>query len=476
MAKWEELIAARESKHLSQAEMAECMKVGHGTYQRWEAGKSKPQPHHRRRLAEIFGEAFEQEEETFLPIEPEQDAAQTSVPAVSAVASLNEARTFIATNMITHLWSLAFLRSATCEEKRSIVQQTIKEFDSMNTNNTRYQFTRREALSSLAALPMITLGLTSPGAIVPATRYKSALEHCSASLEACWELRKSDNPNDRSLALQCSSRYLSTLKNIAQNSTTYRKEALDLATRYAVIKAYLARHLIGLVEAIQYGKEAVVLSKETEDFSLQFITSQSLAWSYFYAKKYPLALSTSLEAEAGFLQYSRLSQRQPLHPSMQASLYSTLGLMQVKNGLPVDLSLGKAAELDPGDDGGPFIDFKRSTLLLDVGLIRCYQGDQAKAVEAFEQRVDPETLQPKMIQSEIGRVETLNALTLSSLRSKDRDMERTIHFWQGSLEGTKALRSEQRLNEVLANYELMETIWPNEPRIIELRERIEHWE
>src|SRR5690348_13114801 len=54
MAKWERLIAAREQMHLSQLEAAEYLNVGVVTYQRWEAGKARPQPQHMRQLCAIF--------------------------------------------------------------------------------------------------------------------------------------------------------------------------------------------------------------------------------------------------------------------------------------------------------------------------------------------------------------------------------------------------------------------------------------
>lgn len=473
MAKWEELIAARERWQLSQVEMAERLHIGPGTYQRWEAGKSKPQPQHRRRLAEIFEETLKLEEDA--PSD-EQERARLLLSPAGSIVPLNEPRTFIATHMTTHLWSLAFQKPAACEEKRNSVRQSIKEFDSMNANNRHYQFTRREALSSLAALPMITLGLSSPTTIVPASRYRSALEHCAASVEACWELRRSDDPADRSLAFQCSSKYLATLKNIAQNSSAYRQEALDLATRYAVIKAFLARHCLGSAEAIQYGKEAVALSKETGNSELQVSAHLNLTWSYFFDKKSALALATVQGAEACLLRNEQSTHEAPVHLKIQGKAYSALAIMQAKNGLPPLEALEKAIATNPDQDNHNIVDFKYSNLLLEAGWTCCYAGDQAKAMNWLSQRVDPETFASQMPQSELGRVEALNVMTLSSLRAKDRDMERSIHFWQGSLEGVKTLRSEQRLNEVLANYELMESIWPGEPRIAELRELIEHWE
>jgi transcriptional regulator with XRE-family HTH domain len=55
MTKWDQLIAAREQMHLSQLEAAERLQVGLVTYQRWEAGRRKPQPQHMRRLSGFFG-------------------------------------------------------------------------------------------------------------------------------------------------------------------------------------------------------------------------------------------------------------------------------------------------------------------------------------------------------------------------------------------------------------------------------------
>lgn len=484
MAKWVQLIVAREQKHLSQQEAVERVNVGLVTYQRWESGKTKPQPQHMRHLFEVFETLLQQQEALASQGEhlpalssiPASEDTRDVIPVALSAEGVDRPQAFITAHMTTCLWSLAFLDHPTCYKKRSAIRKSIKEFDCMNTDNKNYQMTRREALCSLATLPMITLGLSSPGKTISSNQYGTVLAQCAASVEACWELRKSDNASDRLLAFQSATKYLPILKSIAQNSAQHRDSALDLATRYALIKAFLARHCLGLTEAIHYGKEAVALSKETGDIALILSAHSNAAWSFFFAKKSSLALAAIQEAEASLLEYLKLSRAQPVHPCVQGQMYSTLALMHAKNGLSPDVPLGKALEMNIENETYPFVDFKQSNLLLEAGWTYCYQGDQIKAMAWLGKRVNPETLEPRIRQSALGRVETMNVMTLSSLKAKDRDMEKTIHLWTAAVQEATTLQSEQRFHEALANYELMEVVWPGEQRITALRDYLVHWQ
>lgn len=478
MAKWEQLIAARVGKHLSQFEAAECVKVGLGTYQRWESGKSRPQPQHMRQLCEVFGAIFD--DSSLMPsFEAASNPPSTPFieekPALITREELDEAGAFITAHMTTHLWSLAFKEYPT-REKQNIIRQAIKDFDTMNTNNKNYQITRREALCSLATLPLITFGLTTPGKAVQPSQYGSVLAQCAASLEACWQLYQDGNASDTTLAFKSVSKYLSVLQPIIKDSSHYRKEATDLAARYALLKTLLGWICANPTETLQYAKDAVALCKETGDISLQLSAYSKLAWGYFYNKQYIPALRTAQEAEGLLLQYYRLPNAQPLHPIVQGGTYSTLALMLARNGQSPDAALGKTTEIDPGNEAYALMSSKRSTLLLEAGWTYCYYDDQKKAMQILEQRIDPETLSPRMPQSMMGRVETINIMALSSLKSKDRDIERTIHFWVAGIEGAKTLRNQQRFNEALTTYEFMEMVWPGDSRIKVLRDYIVQWE
>jgi transcriptional regulator with XRE-family HTH domain len=476
MTKWEQLIAAREHLHLSQAEAAERINVGLVTYQRWEVGRRKPQPQHIRQLYAVFGTALHPFTEEAR--QPQRNGVEPFLQGEFASfhdEDIDEPQTFIAANMTAHLWSLAFMDHPTCQDKRYSIKQAIKEFTTMNTDKKNYQITRREALYSLATLPMITLGLTVPGSTVQPAQYGATIAHCSASIEACWELYKSGDAKDLTLAFQSVSKYLPILEMIAKQSSPYRKEALDLATQYALVKVFLGWERTNPTETVQYAKQAVSLSQETDDIALQLSAYSKLAWTYYYDKKYLPALMTAQEAQARLQNYTRRT-KQSLHPGVQGGTYSTLALMQAKNGESPDDALGKATEADPGTEIYAFMDFKRSNLLFETGLTYFCQGDQAKVMETLRKRVDPETLTATMPQSERGHIETISIMALASLKMPQRDMERTIHFWTASITGAKTLQSEQIFAGALTAYEIMEFVWPNEKRITDLRGHIVHWE
>jgi hypothetical protein len=358
----------------------------------------------------------------------------------------------------------------TNNDKRSAVRQAIKEFDTMNTDNKSYHITRREAMGTLASLAFATLGLSIPGRTVQPAQYSTALAHCAASIEGCWELSHSSEASDLALAFRGSSKYLPILEMIANNTSQYREEAIHLATQYALLKTILGWHCAGPVETVQYAKNAVILSQETKDTSLQLSAYSKLAWAYYYDKRYFFALQTAQEAEALLLQHDL-----PISPCIQGGIQSTLALMQIKNGQSPDVALGKALDIDPGDEIYAFMDFTRSTQLLEAGWTYCYKNDHTKAMETLEKRVDANTLTSKIPQAAFGRIETINIMALSTLRAKNRDMERTIHFWKAAIEGAKTLQSEYNFTEALKTYELMEVVWPGETRIAELRDLIQHW-
>lgn len=489
MEKWEQLVAARERKHLSQMEVAECLNVGLVTYQRWELGKRKPQPQHMRRLCEVFelhigndeSSSLLREETSFSDVSdasPIQEITTSivEIPALPLTDDVHSLRTFLAANMTSRLWSLAFMDHPTCNEKRVLIRQAIKEFDSMNTNNKNYQITRREALALLATLPMVTFNLSIPGRTLQPAQYGEALAHCAASLEACWEMSKSSDPGDITLAFQSASVYVPILEAIASNASRSREEALDLAARYALVKTFLGWQCAGPAVTIAYATEAVARSKETGDISLRLSAYSKLAWAYFHDKKYKQAHLVAQEAEALLQNYVQAAHAEPLHPCIRGGVYSTLALMQATCRQSPERALGQAIEADPGNENYAFMDFKRSNLFLEVGWTYCYQGNQEKSMEWLAKRVDAETLSCKIPQSELGRVATINTMALSSLKAKDRDMEKTIYLWRAGIEGAKALKSEQRFADAMATYELMEIAWPDEPRIAELHDHIIYWE
>jgi len=448
-------------------------RLGIVTYQRWETGKAEPQPEHMRQLYGVFGALLASEAAIHaLEMSNQKSTSDEEKHSIQPGEEIDEPGAFIVAHMTPHLWSLAFRHYLTCHDRRNAIKQAIKEFDTMNADNKNYQITRREALYSLATLPLITLSLTTPGSTVQPAHYGDALAHCTASVEACWELSKSSDPGDLTLAFKSVSRYLSVLKPIVQESSRYRKEAADVTTQYALLRTILGWHCKGITETTKYAKDAITYSKETGDISLQLSAYSKLAWAYLYDKQYGLALKTAQEAQYLLEQEH---QRGAISPCIRGGTYSTLALMQAKNGVLPDSALGKATEIDPGNECVAFMEFTRACLPEEIGYTYCYQGNQVKSMEALEKGIDPLTLTPKVLMSERGRLGGIKMMALSSLKAKDRDMEQTVYFWTAAIETAKALQSEWGFSETLTVYELMEVVWPDEQRIIDLRDLIIHW-
>lgn len=498
----ETLLAIRNHLALSQEEAAERLKVSVATYQRWEWGQAQPQPINRRKIRTEFGPALRE-----LGLLPKEDAASEAATtaadgaAVQGAASqddpapaggadeaacsfpassednppqqvdgeIDEVYHFIESHLTTRLWELAFRQHANGHDKRRAIQQAIKESDTMNSSDKNYQISRREALGALATLPMLTLGLSMPGKVVPPAQYGQAIAHCTASLEACWQLCYSGNADDNRLAFKSVSTYLGLLKTIVKNSPQYRREALDLATRYALLKTLLGWRCVASHETLPYAQEALALSKENGDLELQLSAYSKLAWTYFYNKQFPQALTTAQTAEALVLQQARLLDAAPLHPVVQAGTYSTLGLMLARNNMEPDSAVERAEAIDPGDGSYALMTSQRSALLLEAGWAYYLAGDQVKAMEKLEQRVDPKTLVPKIAQSEGGRMTTINVMTLSSLMIKDRDLERTLHLATEAITGAVGHQHIRRISECMTIQEYMEIAWPQEERVRQLR-------
>jgi tetratricopeptide (TPR) repeat protein len=243
-----------------------------------------------------------------------------------------------------------------------------------------------------------------------------------------------------------------------------------------LLQTILGLHLQGLKEAEQYAQEAVTYSKEAQDIPLLLSALDYATWVHFYAKRYQQALHT-IEQALPLLKMK--SHATPLPSLLCGDVYSVRAIMQAKNGQEVSdsLSLAKEALSAPSADKPCFVgvEFTASGIVLNEAAVQYYQGKLDEALSTFGQVIDPETLGLKMPLPEQMRIEALNDMVRAALKSEHKDMERVIHFWRAALQGALKLHSEQRLSEVLVTYEIIESMWPREKGITELRDLIVRW-
>ncbi|TMC23834.1 MAG: hypothetical protein E6J34_01500 [Chloroflexi bacterium] len=230
-----------------------------------------------------------------------------------------------------------------------------------------------------------------------------------------------------------------------------------------------------MTETLAYAKDAVALSKETGDILLQLSAYIKLAWGYFYDQKYSLAWATTQEGESILLRYQQMPNMPALPSSVIGSFYSAYAITQTKNGQSPDRALGIALDSVPSTHPVAFMDFSRHAQLKEAAQICYYKGDQEQAMIHLAKKIDPETLAPRIVQSEVGRINTVHILILSMLKSQERDRDKIIHHWKEGIQGAKAAMSEGSFRKFAATYEAMEFAWPGEQRIVQLREHIVHW-
>ncbi len=305
-------------------------------------------------------------------------------------------------------------------------------------------------------------------------QHEAILQQCKPAVAACKELSNSADPVDLALAFKGVAAYLPILDVIARDIPYLRTEALELAATCALLKTILGWHRKGFTSAIHYARSAQEYSAESGNISLQLSAYSKLAWAYFLDKKYPLALHTA-EAARSLLEENNQPGKQPLSSCIQGGTYSTLALMQARNNQPSDEALGKATEIEPSTQSVAMMAFTSTDQLHEAAKTRIYQGNQTEALKLLEQLIDPETLEMKTQHHERGRLGIIRDLALSSLRTKERDMGKTVYFWQTGMEGSRALQSEWGLQEFTTVYELMECVWPGETGITQLRDLTIHW-
>lgn len=487
MKRWHELIEARLHLQMSQAEVAEHMGVEVATYQRWEWGKRRPQPRHMRELCAFFdiqpiGDGKHAGLEDELVPSPEDELSANLFPASAGgyLADLDRERDIPilqATRLITKLWPLVRSPSVSSEAKRTAIRQAMEDYDRMNCGKKNTQLTRREAMRRLATLPLVTLGLAIPSMEVAPSRYGEVLAHSPAGLEACWDLYERGGASELLLGFQCAAHYQEVLEGIGKLSSLYRVEALHMAAQYALLKTIFGWHCAESPATIQYAQDALTLSTEAGDLTLQLSAYTKLAWVHLYGGRDRQAL---VAAEAGHALLERFEwqpQGKALPVSIRGGVYSTLAMMLTRNAQPSGLALAKAMERDPGTEVHAYLDFTRTSMLLEGGYTLYYQNKHQQAREMLEKRVDPETLAPRMpLVTEAGRIETVNLLALLSMEATNRDLERAIYYWQAVVNGAKVLRSEYLFAQAATTYEHLAVVWSDEVRVRELRGQLSHWE
>jgi len=453
------LIAARAEKCLTLEKAAELIGCVANTLSRWEQGVMTPCAYNRARLCTFYGKPAE----ALGLVE-----ADEVIPVTDLSALPDNIQKILHADLTTRLMTLVCTPHDNQRHLQHVLSQTIEEF-TMNTGHDA-ALTRREALRRLATLPML---LSASGSFQrPA---EDILNQYAAGITACEHL-SGGKYQDMALAFSLLSAYAPVLKAIVKESSSYRKQAASLLTQCYLLTDVLGFHVESPTVAIAkgYAQLAVTYSQESGDLILRLRALRALTWDYDHIKQPQLALKTIEQAK-----YLIERSRTPIPPSMRSSIYSTLAAIQAKNGVSATSVLGLAQEafFTPPADGENLVhvSFSYAKLIGNIGLTQYYRREYQEALDAFAKVIDPNDLSTKVTMPIRTHVGLLNDQTLAALKSPTRDMEQVIASWKAALQGAITLQSQQRFEEACTVYEVMEGVWPGEPRIRELRDLLVHW-
>ncbi|HLZ62216.1 MAG TPA: helix-turn-helix transcriptional regulator [Ktedonosporobacter sp.] len=454
MKKRAKLVAVRAHKGWTLEQAAEHIGCAPNTLSRWELGIMNPSAYYRMRLCSVY--------------ETSADALGLEESEVVAMASrTNDAYdAFIQADLTMRLIAIVYAPQSNRQKLQHALSRTIEEFTVMSTGHEA-ALTRREALQRLAMFPMLFIAGGSTQRPIEET-----LHQCAAGITACRYLSKGKY-EEMALASSALSSYLPLLKTIIKESSVYRKEAANLAAQVYLLKQVLGLHLESPGVAKNYGKLAVTYSKESGDALLCLTGLRRLTWAYLQEKQPQQALQT-IEQAALLIDHTRT----PLSPRVSSSIYSTLAVIQVKNGVPAQSALHMAQEAfftsADADTLNP-VDFSYAQLMRNEGLVYYHQGLYKEALDVYAKVIDVNDLTPKVAMPARTHIELLHHQMMAALKSPQRDMEQVTTLWTAEMQGAIDLRSQQRFEDASMAYEVMGGIWPAEPRIQALRELTVHW-
>ncbi|HZR44452.1 MAG TPA: helix-turn-helix transcriptional regulator [Ktedonobacteraceae bacterium] len=498
------LAQARIERGFTQPQVAEYMAVDVGTVCRWEKGTQRPYPRHVMKLCTLYDKSVQQlglipeSEEVRKAQEVLEEVIQGEAPTLPRFpteASPKESgvsQTFakffqrdlgLRFDCIKYNWQHQQEAPSSYVIFQHQINQAIE--DTMNEqqpkqNHTGVDRARREALRRLALFPIHVLGLSTLAVSTAPSRPEDLLTHCAAGITACDHLSNGLH-EDMTLASSVLSTYLPSLKAMVDESSLHRKEAARLVAQASLIKMLLSVHREGSKQAISYGRQAVTYSKESGDFLLWLGSLRRLSWLYLCDNQALQAKKTALRAQH-LLEHATEYTNIPVPPLMQSAIYAGTARCYAATRQKDEVlsALHQAHDTFPDSDSSRdmlvYAEHNRAHLFMYEGLAYYHLRQYKDASTSFAQAIDPETLLSQLpLSSERVRVEIINHQVLASLMLPNKDKEQIRYGWVAGMQGAQALRSEQRFNEAMTAYRIMQALWPDEKDIEELEEFTQHW-
>lgn len=176
-----------------------------------------------------------------------------------------------------------------CDDVQTILEQEIKTMDEMLRQyqiHLESSIPRRQALVTIAALPMTLLAILKQSGSTTDLVSDEFLPQCAASITACWHLLKGKGLKAVGEILPQFAPFLTTL---ALRPLKHQQIAARLATQTSVLQAILAMHRLDPIAREKHCNDAVRYSCISEDSKLQAAALMYLGYtfSFCYSRRKP---------------------------------------------------------------------------------------------------------------------------------------------------------------------------------------------
>jgi transcriptional regulator with XRE-family HTH domain len=482
---------ARELKGWTLEEAAEEVGVTRNTIWRWEQGVSTPYVYHTDRICRAYGLSRAElglpecsprkgPPKRVKPLLKPADAEQQAVEAAcTRLRRVVRDDLYLRLSYLLDDWLLHARFTGSLYDLQGRVGREVESYDTMKqTHPNHHQGIdegRRSALRALALIPLQALGL---GVVSSSTKSvwapEEVLPHCAAGIIACYQLAKGQH-EDIAVASDAITGYLPTLQKIVKESSIYRQQAAQLAAQCFGLKASLTVHSEGPLHAAGYAQQALTYAEASEDLTLQLVLSARSVWIYTSGKQARQALNLALQMQ-NMIEHATA----PILPLIQSKAYAEIARGQAFN------HRQKEALTALPQIHNTFVEIKDGEYPVYLeydgpayyeAMTRYYLGQYNETFTALEKIIDPETQTLKLpVASERSRISAINHMTLAALKRPQKDKELIVPLWIAGMQGARNLQSEQRYEEALAAYGIMEALWSDDPQIRDLRDLIDHWQ
>jgi tetratricopeptide (TPR) repeat protein len=368
-------------------------------------------------------------------------------------------------------------RALHCETLQRVLNQELERWKTMMINpQPEALISRRAVLTAIVALPQ-----AMAPAILQGPRssrvFEEFLPACTASLTACWHWMRGDG---LSIVAEQLPNYLPALEMLAQQPSRYQKTAAQLAAQGCLLMGLIAYHQVNMPLREKLCRRAAHYSHIAKDQTLSVYALGHLADTLNLENRPTeelrlceqmltiiaahdnqitpfLKSKVFIEAAASYAQYGHVQSalrclhlahevfpHQPQNePVYLLTDHGPDKIIQFA-GLTYD-HLGKSAL----DRGTP----RRSRVLYTAAQTTFTQLGQLDATAMIRERT---------------RVKILNQQAATAIAQAD--LETFQAYLQAGVEGAKALGSEKRKQEAIANWKAARLRWPHEKRLLEWAE------